>query len=72
MLTGDHVVVGNIHGNIDILLQIFDKCSYPPAASYPFLGDYVDRGEHSFEVILLLYSLKVLWPRHVHLLRGNH
>jgi hypothetical protein len=37
-----------------------------------FLGDYVDRGNHSLETICLLISLKVKFPNKIHLLRGNH
>lgn len=37
-----------------------------------FLGDYVDRTPYGFEVMLLLYSLKIKWPDRIFLLRGNH
>jgi protein phosphatase len=71
-LSGEHCVVGDIHGNVDILLRIFEERGYPPSRRYLFLGDYVDRGQNSCEVIILIYSLKVLFPESLHLIRGNH
>jgi diadenosine tetraphosphatase ApaH/serine/threonine PP2A family protein phosphatase len=72
LLTGPFVVVGDVHGNIDDLLRIFSRQGYPPEKRYLFLGDYVDRGPNSLDVLLLLYSFKVLFPDDVFLLRGNH
>jgi hypothetical protein len=37
-----------------------------------FNGDFVDRGSHQLEVLLLLFSLKIAHPSRVILLRGNH
>jgi protein phosphatase len=37
-----------------------------------FLGDYIDRGGFSVEVVLVLFTLVCKFPTQVFLLRGNH
>jgi diadenosine tetraphosphatase ApaH/serine/threonine PP2A family protein phosphatase len=54
------------------MLEIFHICGLPPYTKYLFLGDYVDRGSKSVEVIMLLCALKIRFRDSFFLLRGNH
>ncbi|XP_043718690.1 serine/threonine-protein phosphatase BSL3 [Telopea speciosissima] len=71
-------IFGDLHGQFGDLMRLFDEYGSPSTAGdiayidYLFLGDYVDRGQHSLETISLLLALKVEYPHNVHLIRGNH
>ena len=77
-------IFGSIHGQFGDLMRffktygvpdndpIFEKKADIEALDYLFLGNYVDRGTNSLEVICLLLALKLKFPKHIHLLRGSH
>jgi len=70
-------ILGDIHGNFSDLFSFLEKTGliyggeFVPA-KFLFLGDFVDRGIHDFECVLLILCLKILYPNKVFLLRGNH
>lgn len=73
--------MGDIHGHLGDLLRAFNICGWPSRGtpyimfahrsdqSDPSinrrLGDYVDRGRHGLECMLLLLALKVIHPQQV-------
>ncbi len=77
-------IFGSLHGQYLDLIRLFEKYGIPDtdpsyykksdieSLDYLFLGNYVDRGNFSLEVICLLLALKVKFPLSIHLLRGGH
>lgn len=69
--------IGDIHGRLDLLTMLLDEirlevADADPAKTYlVFLGDYIDRGPASCEVLDLLVDGNIAWATPV-FLRGNH
>mmetsp|Transcript_4307 Transcript_4307/g.5689 ORF Transcript_4307/g.5689 Transcript_4307/m.5689 type:complete len:644 (+) Transcript_4307:76-2007(+) len=66
-------VIGDLHGQLQDLLHIFDDAGNPsPSNKFIFNGDFVDRGPCSVEIIMILFSAYLAYPDAVYLNRGNH
>lgn len=62
--------IGDIHGEFDKLLKLISLLNLKKEDLLVFLGDYIDRGKKSFEVIEYLYELNKKY--NCIFLRGNH
>ncbi|EPY26891.1 protein serine/threonine phosphatase, e [Angomonas deanei] len=69
-------ICGDIHGQFPDLLRLFELAgeikSEVSSMHYVFLGDLVDRGFNSVEVLSYLLILKLKFPHKISLIRGNH
>ena len=70
-LHGDFIIIGDIHGNLRDFLRILATIDIEKYQLL-FLGDFVDRGSFSMEVLMLIFALKVIHPNQIFLIRGNH
>jgi len=71
-------VWGDIHGSVHSLCRCLEKFIdrdwrlKDPTRYLIFLGDYVDRGAYSVEVLYILYQIKLANPKNAFLVRGDH
>ncbi len=72
-MPGRTLAVGDIHGDLGHLEVLLGRLpELTPADTLVFLGDYVDRGEASRQVVELVMALPSTTPARVVCLRGNH
>jgi len=67
--------IGDVHGALHKLQALFARCedhAANRAHKYVFLGDYIDRGSESAEVVQFLITLQAKMPGSVVALMGNH
>src|SRR4051794_8026683 len=72
-MAGRTFAIGDIHGDLEALHKLL--ASLPPIDSgdtLVFVGDYIDRGSQSADVVAFLRVLPGQTPAKVVLLRGNH
>ena len=65
-------ICGDIHGQIEDLMELFFVGGDVPETNYIFMGDFVDRGRNSVETFIFLLAMQVKYPERITLLRGNH
>jgi hypothetical protein len=68
------IIISDLHGDRESLIGILTKEKFfeDDSKNIVFLGDYIDRGPFQQSVLLGIMLLKLLFPRRVFLLRGNH
>ena len=65
-----YIAIGDIHGQFDMLNSLYNDIKKIDA-KLVFLGDYIDRGDKSKEVVDLLLEIKKEKPDTI-ILKGNH
>jgi len=73
VMPGRTFAVGDIHGETEHLARLLGRLpELTPADTLVFLGDYLDRGPHSKQVVQFLMKLPTQTKAQVVCLRGNH
>ena len=76
------IIFGDFHGSFATFVRhlirlrkmdvIDNNCKLLNNYHLIFLGDLVDRGVYGYEIVMLIYLLKLENPNNVHINRGNH
>jgi len=70
-IQGPIYVIGELNGDFNGLINIFETLGTPPETRYLFLGNIIGNRPQSLGVALLLFALKVYYPEDVHIIRGK-
>jgi diadenosine tetraphosphatase ApaH/serine/threonine PP2A family protein phosphatase len=65
-------VIGDIHGDLESLIKLYNIFQTKKPYAIIFLGDIVDRGFKQLESLVFILILKILNPNQYYLLKGNH
>jgi hypothetical protein len=76
------IIIGDIHGSYATFIRTLlrfrkmnimnEECVLQNNHHIIFLGDIVDRGQYAYEIIMLIFLLKIKNPTCIHINRGNH
>ena len=76
------IIIGDIHGSFATFVRILlrlrikdilnERCELKQNHNIIFLGDLVDRGVYGYEIVILIYKLKLINPNNIYINRGNH
>ncbi len=65
-------IIGDIHGNLESLLKLYEIINKKNPKLVIFLGDIVDRGPKQVECLVFVLALMILEPDKYFMLKGNH
>lgn len=66
------IAIGDVHGELAPLLTLLDVINPTQEDTLVFMGDYIDRGKQSYEVIQTIIDLMANSPAKIIALKGNH
>ena len=78
----EYIIFGDLHGSFSTFVRhllrlrsyeiLYENGKINPRYKLIFLGDIFDRGIYGYEIMMLLYILKINNPDSIYLNRGNH
>jgi hypothetical protein len=76
------IIIGDLHGSYSSFIRFLlrfrylnimnEKCVLDYNYHIIFLGDIVDRGVYGYEILMIIYLLKIINPCNIHINNGNH